>query len=88
MGLKFAPAATISRRQVKTWKSVSQRKEGQRAAGCSARRRRSSSSCSPTVWGRNKSGTPPRVTVSPSFRGAEAVTASPFTAVPPLEPRS
>ena len=47
--MALSPAATISCRQVKTWKSVSQRKEGQRAAGCSARRRRSSSSCSPTV---------------------------------------
>ena len=58
------------------------------AAGRSARRLASWASRSATVWGRKISGTPPRVMVSPSFTGAEASTRSPFTSVPPLEPRS
>ena len=44
------------------------------AAGRSACRFFSSSSRSPTVCGRNTSGTPPRVRVSPSFTGACSVT--------------
>ena len=58
------------------------------AAGRSACRFFSSSSRSPTVWGRNTNGTPPSVIVSPSFTGACSVTGVPLTAVPPLEPRS
>ena len=58
------------------------------AAGRSARRFASCSSRSATVWGRKISGTPPRVMVSPSFTGTEDSTFSPFTAVPPLDPRS
>ena len=58
------------------------------AAGRSACRFFSSSSCAPTVWGRNTSGTPPRVTVSPSLTEALSVTGRPLTAVPPFEPRS
>ncbi len=75
-------------RQARIWNTVSQKKEGHMDAGRSRRRSRSSSSCSAAVWGRNTKGTPPRERVSPSFTGAEVSTASPFTSVPPLEPRS
>ena len=69
-------------------RDLSHRKDGQMAAGRSARRLASCSSRSATVWGRKISGTPPNVIVSPSFTGAELSTFSPFTSVPPLEPRS
>ncbi len=53
------PAATISCRQASTWNTVSHRKDGQMAAGRSARRFASCSSRSATVWGRKiRVGTP------------------------------
>ena len=87
-GLASSPAATVSCRAVRIWNTVSHKKDGHMAAGRSACRFFSSSSRSPTVWGRNTSGTPPSVMVSPSFTEALSATVRPLTAVPPLEPRS
>ena len=53
------------------------------AAGRSACRFFSNSSRSPTVCGRNTSGTPPRVRVSPSFTGPALSPAVPLTACRP-----
>ena len=86
--LASVPAAMSSWTQVSTWKMVSHKKEGHTVAGRSACRRFSMAAWSPTVWGRNTRGTPPRVMVSPSFTGAEPVMGVPFTRVPPLESRS
>ena len=82
------PVAAKSWPQVSTWNTVSHKKEGHMDAGRSPRRFSSSSSRSATVCGKNTSGTPPSAIVSPSFTGADPSTALPFTAVPPLEPRS
>ena len=82
------PPATISCTQVSTWNNVSHKNDGQMAAGRSERRFSSSSSRSATVWGKNSSGTPPSVMVSPSRTGAEPSTGLPLICVPPLDPRS